>query len=58
MDILPENYTVTDSDIEDCAEMEGVDIQEGDSVLIRTGYGSLFTSDLFEQLSRPIAFCR
>ena len=45
MDILPELFAITDTILNDCAEKEGVTIQSGDSVLIRTGWGTLFNDD-------------
>lgn len=44
-EILPELYPVTADDIANCTAKEGVEIKEGDSILIRTGWGSLFSTD-------------
>lgn len=45
VDILPENTILTLADMNACLAKEKVEIAKGDSVLIRTGYGSLFESD-------------
>lgn len=46
VDKLSENTIITEADVVECLEMEGgVVIKEGDSVLIRTGYGALFETD-------------
>lgn len=46
VDRLPENTIITEADVVECLEKEGsLTIKEGDSVLVRTGYGSLFDTD-------------
>lgn len=45
VDALDSGYEITVEDLEGTAKSEGVDIQPGDSVLIRTGYGKFFESD-------------
>lgn len=45
VDALEPGYEITVEDLEATAKAEGVEIQAGDSVLIRTGYGKFFESD-------------
>jgi kynurenine formamidase len=45
MDALAAGYEITAGDLEATAKAEGVEIQPGDSVLIRTGYGKFFEAD-------------
>jgi kynurenine formamidase len=45
VDALAAGYEITPEDLEGAAKSEGVEIQAGDSVLIRTGYGQFFESD-------------
>ncbi|MEK6288146.1 MAG: cyclase family protein [Acidobacteriota bacterium] len=45
MDALAAAYEITAEDLEATAKAEGVEIQPGDSVLIRTGYGRFFEAD-------------
>ena len=45
MDALAAGYEITADDLEATAKAEGVEIQAGDSVLIRTGYGKFFEAD-------------
>lgn len=45
MDALAAGYEITAEDLEATAKAEGVEIQPGDSVLIRTGYGRFFEAD-------------
>jgi kynurenine formamidase len=45
MDALAPGYEITADDLEATAKAEGVEIQAGDSVLIRTGYGRFFEGD-------------
>lgn len=45
VDSLEPGYEITAEDLEATAKAEGVDIQPGDSVLIRTGYGKFFEAD-------------
>ena len=45
MDALAPGYEITADDLEATAKAEGVEIQAGDSVLIRTGYGKYFEAD-------------
>jgi kynurenine formamidase len=42
MDMLPDGYRVTDSDLSETARKEGVTLAEGDVVLIRTGRMKLY----------------
>lgn len=45
VDALAPGQEITAGDLEATAKAEGVDIQPGDSVLIRTGYGKFFEAD-------------
>ena len=45
VDILPERYEITPEDIEGTIKSEGVSIQAGDAVLVRTGYSRFMTTD-------------
>jgi kynurenine formamidase len=45
VDTLAPGQEITAQDLEATAKAEGVDIQPGDSVLIRTGYGKFFEAD-------------
>jgi kynurenine formamidase len=45
VDSLEPGYEITVEDLDGCAKAEGVDIQPGDAVLIRTGFGKFFESD-------------
>ncbi|MEK6321537.1 MAG: cyclase family protein [Acidobacteriota bacterium] len=45
VDALAAGYEITAEDLEATAKAEGVEIQPGDSVLIRTGYGRFFEAD-------------
>jgi kynurenine formamidase len=42
MDALAPGYEITAADLEATAKAQGVQVQTGDSVLIRTGYGKFF----------------
>jgi len=45
LDALEAGQEITAEDLQATAKAEGVDIQAGDSVLIRTGYGKYFEAD-------------
>ncbi|MFY9571713.1 MAG: cyclase family protein, partial [Blastocatellia bacterium] len=45
VEALEAGYEITAEDLEGAARAEGVEIQPGDSVLIRTGYGKFFEAD-------------
>ena len=45
LDILPERYAITPEDLEGAASRQGVVIQEGDCILVRTGYARFFETD-------------
>lgn len=45
MDILPERYPITAEDLAGAVEKDGLVINEGDCVLVRTGYGRFFETD-------------
>ena len=42
---LEAGYEITPADLEATAAAEGVEVREGDSVLIRTGYGQFYNKD-------------
>lgn len=42
VDILEHRYSITAEDLENTAKMEGVELQEGDTVLVRTGYDTMW----------------
>jgi kynurenine formamidase len=44
-DILPPRYEITPEDIDSALEFEGVEINEGDAVLVRTGWSRFLTAD-------------
>jgi kynurenine formamidase len=45
VDALAPGYEISAGDLEATAKAQGVEIQTGDSVLIRTGYGKFFEAD-------------
>ena len=45
VEALAPGYEITADDLEATAKAEGVEVQQGDSVLIRTGYGKFFEAD-------------
>jgi kynurenine formamidase len=45
VEALAPGYEITAEDLEATAKAEGIEIQPGDSVLIRTGYGKYFEAD-------------
>ncbi|CAB1368431.1 cyclase family protein [Denitratisoma oestradiolicum] len=45
VDLLPERYAITSEDLAGAAEKQGVTINEGDCILVRTGYGRFFETD-------------
>lgn len=45
IDQLPPSYEITVQDIEECLQLESVEISSGDIVLLRTGYDQLYFSD-------------
>ncbi|MDG6996814.1 MAG: cyclase family protein [Nitrososphaerota archaeon] len=45
LDVLPERYEITPADIEGAIKSEGVVINPGDAVLVRTGYARYMTID-------------
>lgn len=54
VDALAPGQEITAADLEATAKAEGVEIQPGDSVLIRTGYGKFFEADRAKYLGfRP-----
>jgi kynurenine formamidase len=54
MDALAPGYEITAEDLEATARSQGVAVQAGDSVLIRTGYGRFFNADKAKYLGpRP-----
>lgn len=45
VDVLPEKYSITAEDMEAAAERQGLNLNEGDCALVRTGYGRYFETD-------------
>lgn len=45
LDILPENYPITPEDLEGAARRQEVEINPGDCILVRTGYGRYFETE-------------
>jgi kynurenine formamidase len=45
VDMLPDDYMITVADLEAAMKAANVDIRKGDAVLIRTGWGRLWTVD-------------
>lgn len=45
MDVLPERYAITPDDLEGSAGKQGIKINKGDCILVRTGYGRFFETD-------------
>lgn len=45
MDLLPERYGITPSDLEGAEKWAGVSIRKGDAALVRTGYSRFFQTD-------------
>lgn len=48
VDALKKGYIITPKDMEDCLRWEGVSIQSGDVVLLRTGWINVFWKDRIE----------
>jgi kynurenine formamidase len=47
-DPLPPAFDITGEHLAETARRQGVRIRKGDTVLIRTGWGSLFTDDIYK----------
>lgn len=45
VDLLPARYEITGRDLDETANLEGVNIRPGDAVLVRTGYSRFFRAD-------------
>jgi len=45
VDMLPDDYMITTADLEAAMKLENVDVGKADAVLIRTGWGRLWTVD-------------
>jgi kynurenine formamidase len=45
VDMLPDDYMITVADIEAAMARQNVEVRKGDAVLIRTGWGRLWTVD-------------
>ncbi|BBD72024.1 cyclase [Sulfodiicoccus acidiphilus] len=45
LDILPERYEITPTDLEEALSKEGAELKGGDCVLVRTGYSRFFRTD-------------
>jgi kynurenine formamidase len=43
--LLPPRYGITADDLASCAAAQGVEVQTGDVLLVRTGYGALWRGD-------------
>ena len=43
LDLLPASYEITEDDLESCLKVAAISIRPGDAVLVRTGYGPLFS---------------
>ena len=54
VDVLEPGYEITVADLEATAKAQGVAVEQGDSVLIRTGFGNFFNGDR-EKYPRPAA---
>jgi kynurenine formamidase len=45
IDILPERYEISPTDIDEALRSEGVELKPGDAALVRTGYARFMTTD-------------
>ena len=45
LDILPERYQITADDLQKAMEFADLNIEEGDAILVRTGYSRFFETD-------------
>ena len=45
VDRLPANYGITADDLQGCARATGVDVRAGDVLIVRTGYGAVWTDE-------------
>jgi kynurenine formamidase len=45
VEVLPESYSITAKDLQGTSDLEGVDIKQGDCVLIRTGFAKIWRPD-------------
>ncbi|MDH3511096.1 MAG: cyclase family protein [Gammaproteobacteria bacterium] len=45
LDVLPERYSITVDDLEAAAEQQGITVEEGGCLLVRTGYAQFFETD-------------
>lgn len=43
--VLPPRYSITADDLQSCAAAHGVEVRAGDVLLVRTGYGALWSGD-------------
>ncbi len=43
--VLPARYSITADDLRSCAAAQGVEVRGGDVLLVRTGYGALWSGD-------------
>ena len=45
VDALPPNTAITADDLQGCARAQGIEVQAGDVLLVRTGYGTRWTDE-------------
>ncbi|MFQ5983332.1 MAG: cyclase family protein [Woeseiaceae bacterium] len=45
LNVLPEKYSITVGDLEGAADKQGVELNEGDCAIVRTGFGRYFETD-------------
>lgn len=45
LDVLPEKYSITVEDLELASDDQGVELNEGDCAIVRTGFGRYFETD-------------
>jgi kynurenine formamidase len=45
VDLLPQNYAITSDDLEACARARGVEVRQGDVLLVRTGFAKCWDDE-------------
>jgi kynurenine formamidase len=45
VEVLPESYSITAKDLQGTSDLEGIDVKQGDCVLIRTGFTKIWRPD-------------
>jgi kynurenine formamidase len=45
VDLLPQNYAITSDDLEACAQARGVEVRQGDVLLVRTGFAKCWDDE-------------